>query len=265
MKTIKNGIILIDHRKFDAKILLQGAQIIDFTPKGTHNIFWHTNLEHYTQGKAFRGGVPICWPWFNKVGTPSHGFARISLWEIESYTEDDEGVEIIFCLKDSPKTKEIWDHAFEIQISMRLGSSCALEFRVLNCDVSSTAALHSYFRVSDIANVKVTGLGESYSDSLDGGTLKRSDGTLVVHSAVDRIYTHPQDTNTLFKNSHEILRIQHLNASDVVCWNPWLQGAQNIADMQESDYKKMICIESARINKPLQESESLGVSILFSS
>jgi D-hexose-6-phosphate mutarotase len=38
----------------------------------------------FAVGKAIRGGVPIIFPWFGaREGFPSHGFARVTEWELE--------------------------------------------------------------------------------------------------------------------------------------------------------------------------------------
>ena len=34
---------------------------------------------------AIRGGVPLCYPWFGGVKQPSHGTARLRLWQLSDY------------------------------------------------------------------------------------------------------------------------------------------------------------------------------------
>jgi len=40
------------------------------------------------EGKAIRGGVPVCWPWFGPsledAQLPMHGFVRNRFWKLES-------------------------------------------------------------------------------------------------------------------------------------------------------------------------------------
>jgi glucose-6-phosphate 1-epimerase len=60
--------------------------------------------------------------------------------------------------------------------------------------MSFTAALHTYFAVSSIDAVKVTGLeGVSYSDSLAGGAKATQEGPVVFDREVDRIYLGAPD------------------------------------------------------------------------
>ncbi len=47
------------------------------------------------------------------------------------------------------------------------------------------------------------------------------------------------------------IEIHHYHHSDVVCWNPGAKLSNNMKDMCDEGYKNMICVETARINKPL--------------
>lgn len=65
---------------------------ITFTPFGGHLISYKSNnkeilfMSPYSKmdgSKPIRGGVPICWPWFGKIRDPSHGVARISVFNVD--------------------------------------------------------------------------------------------------------------------------------------------------------------------------------------
>lgn len=53
-----SDILEIEHELFDAKILLQGAQIVHFQLKNKQKLFWHTDFSFYKEGEPFRGGSP---------------------------------------------------------------------------------------------------------------------------------------------------------------------------------------------------------------
>lgn len=93
--------IEIKHPLFNATILKQGAQLIHFQPVGLQPFFWSANLSTYCDGKPFRGGIPICWPWFGKAQTPAHGFARILPWELIDQENKDNGVVLHWRLCDN--------------------------------------------------------------------------------------------------------------------------------------------------------------------
>ena len=35
-------------------------------------------------------------------------------------------------------------------------------------------------------------------------------------------------------------------------WNPWAEKAKTIVDLGEDDYKQMLCVEAAAIEKPIR-------------
>lgn len=250
----------LHHPLFDAFILKQGAQLIHFQPKGGEPLLWSAFLSTFEKGKAFRGGIPLCWPWFGKAGNPSHGFARIVEWELVKFVESEEGIKLLFELHDTPQTRTLWPYAFTAQLEMNLGDDVMLVLHV-NAEKESTAALHTYFACKNIDDVAVLGLGNAHNDALQEGLSCRSEEAIlqITHS-IDRVYTEPKGV-TVFKENERIINITHENHSDVVVWNPWKEGVRKLFDMQESDYTKMMCIESARISKPLKCQDHLQVKI----
>jgi len=85
-------LVNIQHRDFNAIILKQGAQLIHFQPTGSNPLFWSAQLSTFEKGRAFRGGIPICWPWFGKSQFPSHGFARIMDWTLSKRIDTDDRI-----------------------------------------------------------------------------------------------------------------------------------------------------------------------------
>ena len=71
-----------------AVIYLHGAQVLSFIPHNQDDLLWVSEKSLFMSNKAIRGGIPICWPWFNAHPAdstkPSHGFARLSEWDISS-------------------------------------------------------------------------------------------------------------------------------------------------------------------------------------
>lgn len=62
-------------------------------------------------------------------------------------------------------------------------------------DLEFTAALHTYYKISDISKVRVEGLdGVTYSDSLQGGQKIKQEGDVTFDREVDRIYVQAPDT-----------------------------------------------------------------------
>lgn len=260
MEIAITDILNISHPLCRATILLQGAQLISWIPSGASEVLWSSDISHYSSDKAFRGGIPICWPWFGKAFSPSHGFARLMPWELISRDDSNSGVHLEFRLSNSPKTREIWPHPFTLTLQIHLGSTCEIQLNI-DAPVPTTGALHTYLTTSDISHSTVSGLGDYYIDSLQKNThVTTVESTLQIHSEVDRIYTHPQSENTL-TTPKKTLQLSHQGQSDVVVWNPWIERSAEIADMEANDYRHMLCIETARISKPLFPSDTIGLAI----
>ena len=92
-------VLTLNHPVGSARIALQGAQLLNWQPKGVEqDIFWLSEIESFTQGVAIRGGVPICYPWFGGVKQPSHGTARLRLWQLSDYDLQANKVRLEFSL-----------------------------------------------------------------------------------------------------------------------------------------------------------------------
>lgn len=57
-------IINIDTDLCKGEISCQGGHLISFIPDGEKPIIWTSKNAIYAHGKSIRGGIPICWPWF---------------------------------------------------------------------------------------------------------------------------------------------------------------------------------------------------------
>ena len=249
--------IEIEHQLFSAKVLLQGAQIIHFQWKNQQPLLWSTDASFYQEGKPFRGGIPICWPWFGKTQDPAHGFARINKWKLFYREDKQDSVYLEFVLNSDMLKLSYWPYRFLLKLKMYLGKELALSLSI-DSDLKTTAALHSYFYTESIEQTSIHGLNHSFFDQLNQQNVIRESSSLKIDEQIDRIY---QNTllNVIQRPQDKIV-IHHENASDVVVWNPWSNGSEKISDMKAQDYQHMICIETARINTPIKN-ETLSVMI----
>ena len=64
---------------------------------------------HFAPGQPIRGGVPICFPWFgNRDGEPSHGFARITEWQlVKTSAAPDGAVTLRFRAAGNSRTRRL--------------------------------------------------------------------------------------------------------------------------------------------------------------
>ncbi|MDQ7075589.1 MAG: hypothetical protein Q9O24_10670 [Gammaproteobacteria bacterium] len=148
-----------------AEISLQGGQVLSWTPKGAEPVIWMSEEARPTVGKAMRGGVPVCWPWFgphdSEADFPAHGFARVADWACKgSQLLADGSVSLLLELVCDGGSKW-WPYATLLQVEFRIGTK--LEINLSSRNLSDRAfviseALHTYFQISDIEQVSVSGL-----------------------------------------------------------------------------------------------------------
>ncbi|MFE4603156.1 D-hexose-6-phosphate mutarotase [Kitasatospora indigofera] len=240
-------VLVIDHPRARAAVTLQGAQLIAWQPAGAEPVLWLSEQARFEPGRAVRGGVPICWPWFGPVAEPSHGFARLLPWELTESGEDGSGVTLTLTLRESERSRTYWPHAFTARVTIRLGRECAIDLEA-HGDHESTAALHSYFRVGDIDTVTVAGLGKTYLDDLLG-TEGRQEGDLAFTTPLDRVYPQADDVSLINDPGRgRTIEVRHRGQSDVVLWNP---GEPGCTDLAAGGHHGFACVETARIRRPL--------------
>jgi len=259
---MNDNFLYIDHPKCNAIISLQGAQILQWNPKNKPNVLWCSDFSTFEQGKAFRGGIPLCWPWFGKIKSPSHGFARLLKWNLEKHEECQDNVTLTFTLQDSEETFKLFPHHFSLTLTMVLKDMLSLSLEVV-CDIETTGALHAYFKSQDVSNEVIYGLGDFYTDALDNHNKTWGETPLIVQKEVDRVYIQSLPTTKIISEDR-ILTLLHKGYSDIVVWNPWRETSRNIHDMQTNDYLNMFCIETARINKNIKKKDTISISIELS-
>lgn len=244
--------LVIQNEHAEAAISLFGAHLMHYQAKGKHPLLWMSHTTAQDGSKPFRGGVPICWPWFGPspddvgLGKQAHGFARNMNWQIEGVSELAEGTLVHLLLESSPESLALWPHAFRLEFEVLIGAELTMSLTTTNTGDSELryrAALHSYFDTRDTASVKVSGLGAHFLDKLT-----KSEGTqqddFVLTAAVDRVYTDPETTVT-FTNGYETIQMENGNANSIVVWNPWEQGAAGMADFDSDRWQSMVCVETA--------------------
>ncbi|RZI95959.1 MAG: D-hexose-6-phosphate mutarotase, partial [Rubrivivax sp.] len=215
----------------------------------------------FTPGKAIRGGVPVCFPQFAERGPlPKHGFARTLPWELVSQQQGKDDALAVLRLRDNDATRALWPHAFELELSVRVGGrSVDIE---LACDntgdaaLQFTAALHTYLRVADLDAVSVEGLsGLRYFDSIkQAEALQRMDLLLTGEKGVldlDRIYFGVKERPLLVAEERRQVVVRQQGFEDAVVWNPGPERCARLADMPPEGWSEMLCVEAACIGRPV--------------
>lgn len=239
----------------EATISFQGAQILEFNSKSKNKpLLWLSDLNPYSVGKAIRGGIPLCFPWFGaskqNSDFPSHGFARNLVWNLIDISVDEMGHHVVFELNDSCDTRKYWDFAFNLQMKIHCGEQLELELILTNfdqIDLECEFVWHSYFSaITKIAQVH--GLAHvEYIDQLDGNTLKiQKDQQILFTQEEDRIYPKTVGQFVLLQNKTDQIQINS-SATSAVIWNPWIDKAKRLSDVRDDAWQEFVCIESGQI------------------
>lgn len=242
-------IIRVDTPLCTAEVSVYGAQVMSWAPKGQQPVIFTSPQVVYRRGKALRGGVPLCWPWFGKhpqdAGKPSHGVARISAWQVSATEELEDGrVRLVLALP--PAEEGLPSAAFIIEAGEELLMS------LMTLDVPHTmpfsAAMHTYLAVSDYEKVAVTGLEECAFTEFAEDAVPHSEDPLMPRGHIDRIY-HPvpeqQEITVHDPAWKRSIRILRSGSGSCVVWNPGAALAAGMGDLGAGNERGFLAVESA--------------------
>lgn len=239
----------IDHPLCRARVARHGAQVMEWQPAhAARPVLYLSPQTVLREGKAIRGGIPICWPWFNAhpndPAQPSHGFARTAFWEAGEASEDGEGVTLRFTFRRGPWVAEV---------AIRAGAALEVELETRNlgdAPLPLSGALHSYLAVGDAGRVRVGGLDDcDYLDTVGTPTPRRQQGEVSFDREVDRIYDHAGSCRLDDPLFGRVIRVSKGGSPSTVVWNPWREKAAALGDLPDEGFRDFVCLEAAIANE----------------
>lgn len=239
-----------------AEIYLHGAQVTSWKPAGAEEVIFLSEQSHWEDGRAIRGGIPICFPWFRAKAddpkAPAHGFVRTKAWQLESVTRDDDAVTVSMSTGSDESTRKWWPGEFRLVHRVTVGSELKLELAVTNTGTTPfrlEEALHTYHRVGRVDSVRLRGLdGVPYLDNTDSNHEKMQHGDVVLTCQTDSAYLNTQHALELVDPElRRRILIAKENSLTTVVWNPWREGAQALSDLGDDEWQQMICAEASNI------------------
>ena len=244
------------------EMYLHGAHVTSWRPRGVREVLFLSPRSLYQDGKAIRGGVPVCFPWFGDKAddphAPAHGFVRTKSWHLEALERNGDGVSVSMFTESSNSTQQWWPHSFRLQYRVTFGTDLVLELMVRNTGAHPfrfEEALHAYYKVGDAARAGVSGLnGTHYLDKTDSFREKTQSGDVVITSETDRVYL---DTEHALLLKDPVLRRQITvakeNSRTTVVWNPWVEKAKALSDLGADQWSSMLCIEVTNVGSSAVE------------
>uniref|UniRef100_A0A6M2E978 glucose-6-phosphate 1-epimerase n=1 Tax=Populus davidiana TaxID=266767 RepID=A0A6M2E978_9ROSI len=258
-------VVLRDPRGSTAEVYLYGAHVTSWKNDHGEELLFVSSKAIFKPPKAIRGGIPICFPQFGSHGSlEQHGFARNRFWSIDTDpppfpTNSKSFIDLI--LKSSEEDMQKWPHSYEFRLRVALGTGgdLMLTSRIRNTNADGkpftfTFAYHTYFSVSDISEVRVECLETlDYLDNLQNKERFTEQGdALTFESEVDKIYlSTPTKIAILDHEKKRTFVLRKDGLPDAVVWNPWDKKAKTMADFGDDEYKHMLCVEAAVVEKPI--------------
>ncbi|MES2848187.1 MAG: D-hexose-6-phosphate mutarotase [Bacteroidota bacterium] len=238
-----------------ADICLYGAQALSFIPAGTSDLLWMSERSLFEEGKAIRGGIPVCFPWFGPHSTdktkPQHGFARLQYWDVTAVKENaDKSIAIELSLQQSEASLQMWPFNFNAKAIFIVGKSLQLQLTVTNTGnepFEYSDALHTYFNISNIDTVVVEGLQDATYYEAFGTALKTQQNQLLYfNEETNRRYVNTTSNCIIHdKNMSRKISVEKTGSKVTVVWNPAEATTKTIADITPDGYKTFVCVEPA--------------------
>lgn len=238
-----------------AQISVHAGQVLSYKPAhAAEDLLFLSDKAYYQDGKAIKGGAPICWPWFGPdpkgKGRPGHGFVRNRPWNVIKTEATANGdIKVTLGLDSTDETQTIWPHTFILRQEITIGQSLNLALITQNTGseaFSITQAFHTYFKVGDIHQASVSGLEQcQYIDKVDDSKQKQQAGAVTIDTEVDRIYLDVPNTLTIDDHAlNRKIQIQSSGNKTAVVWNPWAKISADMADLEDHDYQRLLCVET---------------------
>jgi glucose-6-phosphate 1-epimerase len=248
--------VQITGSQVEGEIYLHGAQVTSWKPAGSDEVLFVSTKSRWQEGQAIRGGIPICFPWFRAKAddpkAPAHGFVRTKSWQLASIAEEDSGVAVSMSTESDEQTRRWLPADFRLVYRVVFGPELTMELTCTNTGNTGLRfeeALHTYNRVSDVANVRLQGLDAvQFLDNTDSNRAKIQHGDVVIASATDNAFIGTQNDVTLIDPElHRRIRLKKTNSLTAVVWNPWREGAVRLRDLGDGEWTQFLCVEASNI------------------
>ena len=207
-----------------ATLCLQGAHLTSWKPEGQEECLFLSPNAVFAPGKAIRGGIPVCWPWFGpRKGEPSHGVARTSEWRLHHQETDKRGnalLSLAFYPEDESYPAAILRLALGRTLAMKLETTA----RMQPCKL--TEAFHNYFAVGNLTKCRVHGLDDVPFREEAAQPMKHGERPLAPLGCLDRVYDCPACSGKIVLEDFVLNRaitVERDHASSVIIWNPGQQ------------------------------------------
>jgi glucose-6-phosphate 1-epimerase len=250
----------------EGELFLHGAHITGWQPAhAAEPVLFLSPRSFYEEGKAIRGGIPVIFPWFGArtpeltghrggsqtTGGPQHGFARTAEWTLAFAAAVGDDVRLVLTLAPSETSRAAGFDDFRCALEVRFGHELMVQLTVGNVGAAPLIfeeALHTYFAVADVRQVRVDGLaGAEFLDKADGFARKTQLADPLTFAAeTDRAYLNTRSAVTIDDPGlSRRIAVAKSGSHTTVVWNPWEALAAALADLGADVWPGFVCVETA--------------------
>jgi glucose-6-phosphate 1-epimerase len=236
------------------EVRLHGAHVVRWTDAAGDEVLYLSPRAKFGADASIRGGIPVIFPQFADLGPlPKHGFARTAEWELAERAAG----RAVLRLSDSPATRAVWDHAFELELRVEAADALTVTLALRNTGDAAfefTCALHSYLGVGDVRRAAVLGLGGvRFHDKVAGGEQVQAEPELRFGGETDRVYVAaPDELRVRDEAAGRTVVVRKRGFPDAVVWNPWAGKAREMGDLGEDQFPRFVCVEAAHVGAPVR-------------
>lgn len=239
---------VVSHGGASGELVLQGAQVTAWRPSGARPVIFTSPRAVFAHGKAVRGGIPVIFPWFGPHPTdptkPQHGTARTAPWALDRVSLTDPGVAFELSLTTT---------GFDLVYRVVFGAELQLSLAARNMTAQPMAfeeALHTYFAVSDVERIRISGLEGSVSIDKTANMSRRppAGAALALSKETDSVYLGVPDRLTVDDPGWgRRVIIETIGAASAIVWNPWPEKAGAMADLGSENWRGFVCVETGNV------------------
>jgi glucose-6-phosphate 1-epimerase len=250
--TVTIPLLTLTHGNSRCVLSLFGAHVLSYQHNGQEKLFV-SKAAHLDGSRPIRGGIPVCWPWFGQLHSDiaqhkqAHGLVRNQLWQIDAQVKTEQASSIT--LSPTVTSSPLWPEGLSAQLVVTLTAeslSVALHSHNNSVeDISLSGALHSYLAVPDVTNIELIGLSGPYHNNANNGALGQTPSPYTFTGEVDRIHPTNVAQTKIEQASYVVTSVFHQGHDSLVIWNPWIEKSSALADMENTEYLSMVCIETA--------------------
>jgi glucose-6-phosphate 1-epimerase len=238
----------------ECEVYLHGAHVTHWRPRGFHPVLWLSEHAIFEDGKAIRGGVPVCWPWFgphpSDPSAKAHGVARTRTWLLTAAAVEPDGTaSATLALPHTDALRALWPHDVDVELTVRAGRSLSIALTAHNesdAPVTISEALHTYLAVGDVREIRIEGYaGARYLDQTRGNAECAQDGPITFVEETDRVYSTTAGCDVIDPTMNRRIRVDKSGSGSSVIWNPWPAKTARLGDVPPEAWPGFVCVEAA--------------------